>query len=177
MRDCPTAVWLHTSSTTKQQRMKAPPDSSKRERGWDCDVQVFTHRHISVPLTKATQTIALLFLSLPPTCKHTHRMWREERSYNRTMEMQMFSSVQLQRNKKLKWNSKNEKHYSVQNPWRILPYLVYYANASAQKLGMPTYAWPRVACPCMAAAGGFSQKLYACALLIIDGWVTQRGPR
>ena len=37
----------------------------KGERWWDRDVQVFKHPRISVLLTKATQTIALFFLSLP----------------------------------------------------------------------------------------------------------------
>ena len=61
-------LWLHTSSTTRQQHMKG-------ERWWDRDVQVFKHPHISVLLTKATQTIALFFLSLPHksnTHTHTH---------------------------------------------------------------------------------------------------------
>ena len=78
----------------------------KGERWWDRDVQVFKHPRISVLLTKATQTIALFFLSLPHTSNththtHTHRMWREERYDNQPMEMelQMFSSVQLQWNK------------------------------------------------------------------------------
>ena len=66
MRDSPTAMAIHTSSTTRQQHMKG-------ERWWDRDVQVFKHPRISVPLTKATQTIALFFLSLPHTSNtHTH---------------------------------------------------------------------------------------------------------
>ena len=49
------------------------------------------------------------------------------------------------------------KSTKVQNPRRIYTaYLAFYANARASCVG---------------------QKLYACALFIIDGWVTQRGPR
>ena len=62
----------------------------------------------------------------------------------------------------------NEKHRSAKPSAHTAISCIYYANARARKLGTPTYAWPRVACA-RAAAGDISQKLYACALFIIDG--------
>ena len=90
----------------------------KGERwSWDRDVQVFKHTRISVLLTKATQTIALFFLSLPHTLNtHTHTQDVEggeilqSNNGNGIANVFIFSVAMEQ---KPKFNSKNKDSLSL----------------------------------------------------------------
>ena len=91
----------------------------KGERWWDHDVQVFKHPRISVLLTKATQIIALFFLSLPHTSHthtHTHTQDVEGREILQSTNGNGFANVfifTVAMEQKLKFNSKNKDSLSL----------------------------------------------------------------
>ena len=89
----------------------------KGERWWDRDVQVFKHAHISVLLTKATQTIALFFLSLPHTSNsYTHTQDVEGGEILQSTNGNGIANVfiySVAMKQKLKFNSKNKDSLSL----------------------------------------------------------------